>query len=175
MDDIHSRIIELRENLKSDIIKYGQNIAKYMAQDIADDLTKYAKSIIEEFYGQYDPEDASKHNGLVYYYRHWNFRKVPKRYYKKRGNVYTCGVDLNDELPNVYRGTNSSPIAVYNRVMNEGLHGLASLTSATVPTYNPSPFFKIKKKYEEINNDSTDYENKAELKARNDNYVLLFK
>lgn len=120
MDAIKATINNIEEfvdDIQKDAHKYATNIAKYMAQDIADEMREVAYNAIENFYSEYDPEDSSKHNGHIYYYRNWNFRKSFKRYYKNRDPYFVGGVELlEDEVPNVYTGTNSSPSSVFWRV-----------------------------------------------------------
>lgn len=179
-DDLHKQIIQLRNNLKSDIEKYKNNIGKHMAQDIATDLTEYAQNVIEDFYSQYNPRDKGTHPNRFYYKRHGNFRDVPQRYYKKRGDIFICGVDLESNLPDVYWGAYSEPEQVFNRVMFGGLHGYASLgipkwITNIPPVFTPSPYDRIKKKYDEIIDDYSFYEKSAAIKARKDKYILLFK
>lgn len=196
--DIHSQITELRNNLKSDLIKYQNNIGKYMAQAIAKDLTNYAQSVIEDFYDQYDPKDPETHPKRFsysrmnkkgenityykrfYYTRHGNFRDVPQMYYKKRGEIFIGGVDLMDNLPDVYWGAYSDPTQVFNRVIFGGLHGYASLgipngIQNIPPIFDPSPYERIKKRHDEIIADHSKYENEAVEKAKKDNYILLFR
>ena len=167
---------DFRQKIERDAKKYATNIAKYMAQEIADDMTEVAKSAIEDFYAQYDPEDASLHNGKVYYYRHWNFKNSYKRYYKNRRPVFVGGIELlRSELPNVYEGKNSDPQSVFDRVYL-GYHGIASFQNCNppVPILTPSPWRRIQDKFKEIQSQLPNYEKRASKKARKDSYEYIF-
>lgn len=164
--DIHAQIEQLREDLKNDLIKYGQNIAKYMAQEIADDLSQEAHQAITDFY-KYKP---------IYYLRHENFNnwKSYKRYYKNHGDRFTGGVDLlPSAIPDVYSGSNSSPMEVFERVYG-GFHGISSITLGVPPIMDPSPIERILDKKTEILNDYSKYERNASQKAKKDKYIFLF-
>ena len=159
--------------LEEDFNKLQNNIAKYTVQKIADDLAEETKIAIEKFYRHYDPEDLTLHNGRIYYYRHWNFRKSFKRYYKNRKPLYIGGVELlPEELPNVYTGRSSSPMEVFGRVYYLGWHGIAS-GQGKVPIMNPSPMKIIMTKYDEIKNNSDEYFRYAIGKALNDSYNVI--
>lgn len=167
---------QFRKDIESDAQKYAINIAKYMAQNIADEMTEVAHNAIEDFYNKYDPEDPSKHNGYIYYYRHWNFKKSYKRYYKNRNPYFSGGIQLlHNDLPNVYTGTNSSPEAVFDRVYL-GYHGIASLQNCTppVPILKPSPIKRINEKFRYIQQHLKEYEDKAAEQARKDTYNYIF-
>ena len=164
------------EDIQADAHKYATNIAKYMAQDIADEMRDVARSAINTFYNQYDPEDPSKHNGQIYYYRHWNFEKSFRRYYRNRDPYFIGGVVLlRNELPNVYTGRKSSPHNVFDRVY-AGYHGIASFQDCNppVPIMRPSPHKIITDKFKEIQKNLKDYENKAAKKAQGDSYKYIF-
>ena len=174
-DDIHEQLRTLKEELMKDCIKYEQNIAKYMAQKITEDITEYSKNVIKDFYDQYNPHDPSTHVDKFYYYRHGNFNKVPKRHYRKRGDMYVCGVYLERNLPDVYWGSHSEPEQVFNRVIFGGLHGMASLNipngiKNVPPKFEPSPYIRIREKFKEIQKNPTEYENYARKKAQQDTY-----
>lgn len=151
------------ELLEVDLRKLQNNIAKYTVQEMADDLTEEARIAIEDFYGDYTP---------IYYLRHNNFYRSFKRYYKNSAPRYIGGIELlQDSIPNVYRGTDSSPQSVFKRVYS-GLHGIASLQGRT-PITNPSPMERIEKKYEEILNNSNAYFRRATSKALRDGYNII--
>lgn len=165
--NIHAQIEQLRQDLKEDFVKYGKNIARYMALEIADDLSQEAHIAITEFY-TYKPK---------YYYRHNNFNnwKSYKRYYKNHGDRFTGGVDLlSSAIPDVYSGKYSSPLEVFNRVYN-GFHGLSSANLAIPPAMDPSPNERILDKKDAILSDYSKYENNAAQKAKNDTYNYLFR
>lgn len=150
--------------LKNDLNKYASNIGKYMAQSIADDMTKEASSVISDFYNQYDPK---------YYYRHNNFIKSFKRKYSNHNPIFSGGVELlEDSLPNVYFGRNTSPESVFWRVYL-GYHGIASI-QGNAPIMSPSPIQRLYNKRDEIVNKISQYKNKAISKAKTDDYTYLF-
>lgn len=174
------RLKKSLKDLEHDIRRYNENIAKFMLKDIADEMTDVAKSSIKSFYEQYDPEDPSKHDGRVYYYRHWNFNKITKRYYSNHNPKFYGGVELQMfEIPSVYQGRHSDPIMVFNRVM-WGLHGIASTQYAegqikcVVPTMSPSPMELINDKFDYIINHLEDYDRKARIKAQKLRYRYIF-
>ena len=168
---------QLREDLQKDVQDYATNIAKFMAQKIADDMTEVTQTAIESFYSQYDPEDYTKHNGHIYYYRHWNFKKSYKRYYYNRNPRFIGGVELlRSDIPDVYYGKNSDPQSVFDRVYL-GYHGIASFQNCNppVPILSPSPYRIIRDKFKDIQKHLKDYENEAAQKARKQQYRRLFK
>ena len=161
------------ELLEKDLKKLQNNIARYAIQEIADDLANETENAIEIFYSQYDPEDLSLHNGHIYYYRHWNFRKSFKRYYENHNPRYIGGVELlPDSIPNVYRGRSSSPMEVFGRVYYLGWHGIAS-GQGKVPIMSPSPMQIIMRKYDDIKENSEKYFNNAVQKALKDTYNII--
>ena len=164
---------EIIDQLISDINKFKYNIGKNFAELVANELTKEAKNAIDDFYNQYDPEDPSMHNGRVYYYRHWNFRKSFRTYYKNRSPKFVGGVELlQDELPDVYSGKNSSPQSVFDRVYL-GLHGIASLQDLGIPRLKPTPIRRILEKQKYIVENQDLYTNKAINIALRDTYNYL--
>ena len=168
------------DDIQKDAEDYAKNIARIMAMDIADEMTDVARSAIETFYGEYDPEDASKHNGRVYYYRHWNFEKSFMRYYKNRDPKFYGGIKLlMEDFPDEYRGTNSNPPNVFWRVY-AGYHGIASFQSAKgsiacrVPIMKPAPMTLINERFDYIVSHLKEYENKAAEKAKECKYKYIF-
>lgn len=192
--DIHSQINSFRNDLRNDLIKYKNNIGRHIAQAISKELTDYAKSVIKDFYDDYNPRDPKTHSERFhykdnvggthyrrfYYKRHGNFNNVPQEYYKKRGEYFIGGVDLNADLPDVYWGSYSAPDEVFNRVIVAGLHGFASLgmphtIQVIPPIFKPSPYVRIKEKYDEIVKNPSKYEKDAVAEAKKDNYIMLFR
>lgn len=162
-DNIHNQIQEMRRQLGADFVKYGKNIARHMAQEIADHLYATAGSAIINFYTSYDPK---------YYMRHENFFNTYKRYYKNHGNRFTGGVDIIDNLPDVY----SSPTnTVFDRVWQGGFHGLSSLYYHNPAPMYPSPMMITEKKRDQILQHISQYESRAAQKAKSDKYNFLFK
>ena len=158
--------------LEEDLYDFQNNIAKYAVGGMADDLTKECKNAIELFYSHYNPEDPALHGGRIYYRRHWNFKKSSKRYYKNREPRYIGGVELLiDSIPNVYKGDNSDPKSVFERVY-DGYHGIASF-QGRAPIMNPSPIEIIMDKYEEIFNNKNKYFDNAVKKALTHKYNIL--
>jgi len=165
-------LLEFRAALERDLKKYSHNVARFAAHKIADDLTECASYHIHRFYEQYDPEDPTLHNGKIYYHRHWNFYNTYRRFYKNHGNRFSGGVEFIYP-PDVYRGTDSSPMFVFKRVYG-GMHGIASATHpATVPMYWPSPMRRIKDEYDYIQSHSDKYVSYGEEMARTDKYEIL--
>lgn len=163
----------MRDNdIKKAITSYVSDIAKNMAQDIANEMTETVRSAMNDFYNEYDPEDLSTHNGAIYYYRHWNFYKSFRRYYSNHNPKFSGGVELlMDDFPNDYSGTNSAPKNVFWRVY-AGYHGIASFMSAKgkthirVPIMSPSPMGLIHSKYKYIIGHLKEYEERAIYKAQ---------
>ena len=177
---IQGSLEDFRKDIEKDARDYATNIAKIMAKDIADEMTEVASSAIEDFYNQYDPEDLSTHGGEIYYYRHWNFEKSFKRFYRNHDPRYYGGIELTmSDLPNVYHGTNSAPQNVFWRVY-AGYHGIASFMSAKgktnipVPIMSPSPMERINSRFDYIQKHLKDYENKATKEAKKKKYKYIF-
>lgn len=163
-NNVDIQMLQIKENLKSDLIKYGNSIAKHTARIISDELTQEARFAIEDFYNQYEPK---------HYYRHMNFRKSFKRSYKNRSPIYSGGVELlEDLLPNVYSGRNSKPESVFWRVYL-GYHGIASM-QGYAPIMKPSPIQRLYNKKNEILNNQDKYISLAEKYAKEDSYIYLF-
>lgn len=161
---------EFTKLLIQDIIKFGEDISKYVGQQITNDLYEEARSAIKDFYSDYTPK---------YYVRNYNFWKSYKKYHQNYGGVRTAGVELRMfQLPDDYRGHNSDPINVFWRVYN-GYHGIASFisnrigapTASTinrttyVPITSPSPLQRLEKKRDEIIKNQSKYKDKAEQMA----------
>lgn len=161
---MEAEIENIKKILLQDLNKYAANISKYMAQTIADELTEEAELAINDFYNQYNPK---------YYYRHGNFTKSFKRKYSNHNPVFSGGVELlEDSLPNVYTGRNSSSESIFWRVYL-GYHGIASM-QGFAPILSPSPIQRLYNKRDEIIKNSKKYENKAIKKAQSDSYTYLF-
>lgn len=166
-----SSIRDFYNDIQEDMEKYTKNIAKEMTKKIADEMTKVAQSAMESFYANYSP---------VYYNRHNNFLKSYKRYYRNHDPKFYGGVELlMFEIPDVYSGSNSTPLNVFWRVYN-GYHGIASFQSAKgtikheVPIMSPSPIDIIEEKYEEILANLPSYEADAAKTAKKSGYARIF-
>ncbi len=159
---MQKKIEELYETLERDIQNYCKNIAKHITRKIADELTETTQSAINKFYS-YKPK---------YYDRYGNFQYVYKRYHKSHGNSFTGGVELLvDEIPNVYTGSESDPLHVFDRVYS-GLHGIASL-QGYAPIMYPSPEQIIEDKFDYIKAHRSIYEEYGVKMARRDSYEML--
>lgn len=170
-----SELETIAQDIEDDCKKYATNISKYMAQEIADEMTEVTQNAINDFYEQYDPEDLTIHNGRIYYYRHWNFQKSFRRHYINKSPSFSGGVELlKNEIPNVYRGKNSAPGIVFDRVYL-GYHGIASFQDCNpeVPIMKPSPIKLIHERFRYINEHLNEYEEKAAQKARKDSYKRI--
>lgn len=167
------RATDFLDLLEEDLYNFQNNIARYAIQQMADDLTEECNRAIETFYSQYNPEDPSLHNGRVYYYRHWNFRKSFKRYYENHKPRYVGGIELLiDSFPDVYTGRSSSPKEVFGRVYYLGWHGIAS-GQGRAPIMDPSPMKSIMRKYDEIYKNKDSYFNSAVKKALGHKYNII--
>ena len=154
---------DFRRLLSDDLKKYGENICKIMAQDVADILTEETRNAISDFYN-YKPK---------YYLRHNNFNYSFRRDYKNRSPRFYGGVELlMDSLPAVYTGTNSDTNSVFWRVYS-GYHGIASF-KGHAPIMRPAPINRIIDKRDEIVANQDKYIDIAENKARQQKYNLLF-
>ena len=167
-------LVTFADLLEQDLYNLQVNISKYTIQKMADDLSKECEHAIDMFYAQYNPEDPSIHNGRVYYYRHWNFKKCSyKRYYRNHEPRFIGGVEfLMDSFPDVYKGRSSSPKEVFGRVYYLGWHGIASGQGLT-PIMDPSPMKLIMRKYDEIYKNKDRYFNSAVQKALKHNYNII--
>lgn len=177
MGGVITDLEQFQKEIESDAYKYATNIAKNIAKQIANDMYEETSSAIERFYKDWDPEDPTNHNGHVYYYRHWNFKKSYKKYYKDRNPYFIGGVYLLPQnIPDVYTGKRSAPEDVFRRVYL-GYHGIASFqpTNPKVPIMAPSPIRIINDKFKEIEKNIGAYESKAAKLARKDNYIRLFR
>ena len=167
-----SEFTTFADELEKDLKKLQTNVARYTMLKMTDDLEKECEYAIKTFYSHYNPEDPTLHNGRVYYYRHWNFWKSYKRAYENHNPRFIGGVELlTDSLPNVYKGTDSSPRSVFGRVYL-GYHGIASFQHRA-PIMSPSPMKIITKKYYEILRNKDSYFNEAVHKALKDNYTII--
>ena len=152
-----------RKQLGEDLINYGKNICKLLAQDITDNLVQESRLSIKDFY-LYSPKK---------YFIHGNFNYSFRRDYKNRYPRFYGGVELLiDSLPDVYTGTNSDPKSVFWRVYS-GYHGIASF-QGYAPIMRPAPINRILNKREELIKQQDRYIGNAEKKARNLRYNIMF-
>lgn len=152
---------DIMDLLRADMNKLKNNISKYTIQEITNDLYEECQSAINDFYSQYEPK---------HYYRHYNFRKSFKKY--KSHNSYIGGIELlEDSLPNVYKGRNSSPESVFWRVYL-GFHGIATM-QGYAPFMKPSPIERLYQKRDEIIQKKDMYFNNALNKALSDSYNII--
>lgn len=153
------------EALRRDIQRYANNVCRYAASEIADDLTEAAKLAIQAFYDDYTP---------VKYHRHfWNFRSnAYRRYYSNPHNrIYRGGVELTpSEMADIYQRKYSTE-EVYGSVMEIGSHGPEMYT--TVPPMSKSPIQLIIEKRDDMLKNIDLYVDKAKIKAKNDSYSIL--
>lgn len=91
--------IEISQDLKDDIQKFGNNIAKNIAITAREELTKEYANAIEQFYNSYTPQQ---------YERKWQLRKSYRPYYKNpHGTRYHGGVEITtDKMKDVHSDPN---------------------------------------------------------------------
>lgn len=124
------------------LVKYGNEVCRKTAQNIATDLTKTAEFAINEFYEDYSP---------VMYQRHfYNFeRKSFKRYYEhSHSKKFYGGVELTPErMDDIYEGTVNQ---VFSSVYN-GWHGVPmGKYTQEIERMDPTPYDIIYDRYFDI-------------------------
>ena len=104
--------ITIPDDLKKDIQKFGNNVAKNIAIIAREELTKEYALAIEEFYNSYTP---------IQYERKWQLRKSYRPYYKNpHGTRYHGGVEITtDKMKDVH----SDPNEVVLGYALSGWHG----------------------------------------------------
>ena len=91
--------IEVPKDLKSDIQKFGNSIAKNIALTVRDAITAEYAIAVEEFYNAYTP---------LQYERKWQLRKSFRPYYRNpHGTRYHGGVEITtDKMKDVHNDSN---------------------------------------------------------------------
>lgn len=91
--------ITIPEDLKRDIQKFGNNIAKNIAITAREEITKEYAIAVEEFYNAYTP---------LQYERKWQLRKSYRPYYRNaHGTRYHGGVEIcTDKMKDVHSDSN---------------------------------------------------------------------
>lgn len=152
--------------LEKDLRRYANNVCRYAASEIADEMTEKALLSIAAFYSDYSPSKYQRH---YYNFMNNSFR----RYYSNPHNkIYRGGIELTpDAMDAIYQ----HPIdEVYGSVIESGSHGPELYT--TVPPMKKSPLQMMYEDRDEIEKNINTYINRAKLKAKNDSYsVLSFK
>lgn len=129
---------DLIDDIMDDLNKYANNVSKFSAIEVREELYKTATQAIEYFYDTYTPGDyhirqvdfAFGHNLDVYegeistYHRTYNLKKSYKKYYKdNHGTTFSGGVILSpDYMADIYRGSRE---LVFDLAYS-GFHGLNS-------------------------------------------------
>lgn len=104
--------IEISSDLKKDIQKYGNNIAKNIAIEAKEKLTSEYRYSVEEFYNSYTPEE---------YERTWQLRKSYRPYYRNaHGTRYHGGVEI---CVDKMKDTHSEPNEIVLGFALSGWHG----------------------------------------------------
>ena len=104
--------ITIPEDLKEDIQKFGNNIAKNIAIIAREELSREYALAIEEFYNAYTP---------MQYERKWQLRKSYRPYYKNpHGTRYHGGVEITTDK---MRDVHSDPNEIVLGYALSGWHG----------------------------------------------------
>ena len=162
--------VEIPKELKDDLKKYAQNVAKYTATAIRDEVAEEFRFVIERFYDDYDPKYYIRQNGL--------YRTYSKYYKNSHGSVYYGGIMVSTEnmYPgNVtgagskyeygYRGTQEQVLeSFYN-----GFHGVPTLGILSTP----SPREHMENYIITLANNISYYNEKAIEKAKKETYKYL--
>ena len=150
--------------LKEDIRKYANNVCRYAASEIADELTESAMLSIASFYTDYTPSSYTRH--------YYNFMdRSYKRYYSNPHNsIYRGGVEFTPgRMSEIYR--QASAEEVFGSVMELGSHGPELYTK--VPPMEKSPITLIREDRDNIVKHLDEYINRARAKAKKDSYTTL--
>lgn len=91
--------ILIPKDLKDDLQKFGNNIAKNIALIARDSITMEYANAVEQFYSSYTPE---------YYIRKWQLLKSYRPYYRNpHGTRYHGGVEITtDKMKDVHKDSN---------------------------------------------------------------------
>ena len=91
--------INIPDDLKYDLQKFGNNIAKNIAVAARESITSEYASAVEEFYNSYTPEQ---------YERKWQLRRSFRPYYRNpHGTRYHGGVEITtDKMKDVHQDSN---------------------------------------------------------------------
>jgi len=153
-------------SLKNDLRKYANQVCKYAASEIADELTEDTVFAIGAFYSHYTPEKYKRH-----YYNFMN--KSYRRYYSNPHNkIYRGGVEFTPNLMDkLYR---DSIDEVFGSVIELGSHGPELYTN--VQPMRRSPMQMVIEDRDNIEKNIDEYINRAKAKAKTGTYsVLSFK
>lgn len=91
--------IEIPKDLKTDLQKFGNNVAKNIATYVREAIVSEYANSIELFYNSYTP---------IQYERKWQLRKSFRPYYKNpHGTRYHGGVEIcTDKMKDVHKDSN---------------------------------------------------------------------
>lgn len=114
--------IHVSPELRKDLQRFGNQVAKNIATKSRDELTKEFAWTITNFYTSYAPTQ---------YERNWQLYKAYEKYYQNaHGNIYYGGVRiLSDKMQDLYH---DSPDEVLSTVL-EGFHGRSNRWIQTEP------------------------------------------
>lgn len=96
--------IDIPQELKSDIQKFGNNVAKNIAIQAREEITKEYAFSVEAFYDSYDPQQ---------YERTWQLRKSYRPYYRNpHGTRYHGGVEIcTDKMKDTHADSNEEVLS----------------------------------------------------------------
>lgn len=114
--------ITIPNELKKDLQKFGNQVAKNIAITVRDTLTQEYAYAVDQFYAAYTPTQ---------YQRHWELRNSYKPYYRNpHGTRYHGGVEITaDKMADVHSADNDFILSC----ALSGYHGQPSLGIYTPP------------------------------------------
>ena len=150
--------IEIPKDLKLDIQKFGNNIAKNIAIEARESITNEYAFAVEEFYNSYTPQQ---------YERTWQLRRSYRPSYKNpHGTRYHGGVEIcTDKMKDTHVDSNEEVLGF----ALSGWHG-----NPNRDIYTPPYIYEHVKKYRDVLFWYIDeIADKAISKAKKEKYTLL--
>ena len=157
--------MDVKVNIESSVVKdienYCQNVAKFAAIRVRNELVLTMMSAIENFYADYTPKRYKRQGNL------WN--TFTGRYVNSHNKTYYGGIVLDPSLMEngIY---NATPETVYNATLVYGFHGIPFNAPAIT---SPSPIDVILDRYDEICENMETYASLGEAEAKGESYRFL--
>lgn len=150
--------IEIPKELKNDIQKFGNNIAKNIAIEVREEITKEYAFAVEQFYNSYSP---------LQYDRTWQLYKSYRPYYRNpHGTRYHGGVEIcTDKMKDTHADSNEE-------ILGFALSGWHGHPNRGI--YTPPYIYNHIERYRDVLFGYIDeIANKAINKAKKEKYTLL--
>ena len=156
------------EDLAKDLEAYANNVARFTAQAVADELTKTTYDAIAYFYVSWTPEYYTRHVDNLLFHSYKRFT------HNNRNRTFSGGVELSSEfMEDIYNG---SPSLIFD-IVYKGYHGLDTFSDIRPAQpwaiTTPSPAQIILAKRDDIYKKPGEYISQGIKKANKQKYLVL--